>query len=182
VQTIASNEEMKQRLIKVMRKGLRMQTAFSGMNAPREAMRQIAQAMRGVLDLRPQIEYTHSCDNAELPQKVLTCLAQQEDAGQGCVFADLEDRLPEDAKFAVQNLLTKLKKQLPTIEFGSTCMTTGKHASTSLAHVFAWCTRSNAGSTLEPSRIQIAKAKIKILSSPHLAQQQCQQGHGGLST
>ena len=104
VQTIARDEEMKQRLIKVMRKGIRMQTAFSGMDAPREAMRQIAQGMRCAFDFRPQIEYTHSCDNAELPQKVLTWLAKEEDAGQSCVFSDLEDRLPDDAKFALQNL------------------------------------------------------------------------------
>lgn len=88
VQAIASNEEMKQRLIKVMRKGLQMQTAFSGMDAPREAMRQIAQAMRCVLDLRPQIiEWIYPFMWQRRVASDLTWLAQEEDAGQSCAQA-----------------------------------------------------------------------------------------------
>ena len=52
--------------------------------------------MRCVLDLRPQIEYTHSCDNAELPQKDLTWFAQQEDEGQSCAQAIKLDTLSPD--------------------------------------------------------------------------------------
>ena len=88
----------RQRLLWLFRMGLSVTTAYSGMDTPREALTQLAEAMRVKFDFWPQIEYVHSCDIAELPQKVLLWLAKEKDFGISCVFSDLEDRLPEDAK------------------------------------------------------------------------------------
>ena len=81
--------------------GWSVTSAYSGMDAPREALTQVAEAMRAEYNFWPQIEYVHSCDTAELPQKVLLWLAKEKDSGASCVFADLEDRLPQNAKSAL---------------------------------------------------------------------------------
>ena len=103
LQEVMTDESRRQRLLWLFRMGLSVTTAYSGMDAPREALTQLAEAMRVKFDFWPQIEYVHSCDIAELPQKVLLWLAKEKDFGISCVFSDLEDRLPEDAKSFLQS-------------------------------------------------------------------------------
>ena len=101
---VVADEERKRRLHQVFRQGLSVTSAYSGMDAPRECLTQVAEAMRIFCEFWPRIEYVHSCDIAELPQKVLRWIAENVDGGQSCVFSDLEDRLPEDAREHLQAL------------------------------------------------------------------------------
>ena len=101
---VVADEDRKRRLFQVFRQGLSVTSAYSGMDAPRECLTQVAEAMRIGYEFWPHIEFLHSCDIAELPQKVLLWLAMNVDSAQSCVFADLEDRLPEDARDHLQNL------------------------------------------------------------------------------
>lgn len=101
---VLSDPQRKDRLWAVLNRGLSVTSAYSGMDAPREALEQLAQSLRVDYLNWPQIRFVHSCDIASLPQYVLRWLSTHKDHGSSCVFADLEDRLPQDARATLESL------------------------------------------------------------------------------
>ena len=101
---VVADPERKMRLFDVMRKGLSVTTAYSGLDAPREVLLQVSHVLREKYNLWPQIDFIHACDIAPGPQAVLRQLAQNLNLNASCVFGDLEDRLPLETK----NILASL--------------------------------------------------------------------------
>ena len=106
---VVADPDRKVRLFDVMRKGLAVTTAYSGLDAPREVLAQLSHELSVKYSVWPQIDFVHSCDIAPGPQAVLVQLAQQLDLNASCVFADLEDRLPSDTKHFLDYLFPGCK-------------------------------------------------------------------------
>lgn len=104
IQQVVQDEERKKRLFAFLRRGVAVTSSYSGMDAPREILAQIAVAMRTSFNFWPQIRHIHSCDLAGHPQTILCWLAREVDSSQSCVFGNLEDRLPQEARNHLDSL------------------------------------------------------------------------------
>ena len=91
---IAEPAEQMCRLKRIMSCGLHVVSDY----APRECMTQLRRAFKQDHGLDVHLQFLRACDKAAIPQHVLLRLATEEDKGSSCVFADLEDRLPPDAR------------------------------------------------------------------------------------
>lgn len=76
---------------------------YSGFDCPREALRvgHIALRQHLQLDAMPAPRFLRSCDIDKLPQAALLHYAHVCDAGMSCLFADINDRLSDSARAAL---------------------------------------------------------------------------------
>ena len=102
---IAESAEQMCRLKRIMSCGLHVVRDNSGLDAPRECMTQLCRAFKQDHGLDVYLPFLRACDKAAIPQHVLLRLATEEDKGSCCVFADIEDRLPPDARDRLDSLM-----------------------------------------------------------------------------
>ena len=90
------------RMRELFRHGLDCNSDYSGYDCPRETLTQLFRAFTSAdffaCQHSPSLRFTRSCDNADLPLRVLLHWAQVVDGGDSCVNSDIEGCLTDDAK------------------------------------------------------------------------------------
>ena len=81
------------RLKKVLGRPVLVTSAYSGIDAPRESLCQLGRALQAEYGQDVTFQFCHATDKATGPQTVLRYLAEKVDAGESCVFSELEERL-----------------------------------------------------------------------------------------
>ena len=86
--------------MRLLRHGAIGVSDYSGLDAPKEAMRAVLPAIESITGVpkRPEIRWVRSCDWAALPQRVLCMLSGLETHSEACVFMDLKNRMPPNAQ------------------------------------------------------------------------------------
>ena len=105
--TVMQDPDRAHRVKQLLQGGVRVVSDYSGLDAPRECLTQLSKALQDDHGVTARFYFQRSCDHAALPQRVLTYLATEVDAGNSCVFADLEDRLTEDAREQLNTYMPK---------------------------------------------------------------------------
>lgn len=77
---------------------------YSGFDCPREAVRLGHLAVSREIGACPTPKYVRACDVGGLQQKILCEYANKFDAGESCVFQDINARLPEEARRVLDEL------------------------------------------------------------------------------
>ena len=95
------------RLQKLLARPVRVTSAYSGIDAPRESLYQLGQALQARYGQSLTLQFCHATDKAKAPQEVLMYLAKNVDGGASCVFSDLEDRLTSETREYLDSMMPK---------------------------------------------------------------------------
>ena len=98
----SASESAVNRMREFVAHGLQGNSDYSGYDCPREMLTQLFKAFTYsdyfACQHSPTLRFTRSCDNADLPLRVLRHLAQVNDRGESCVNTDIEGCLTQEAK------------------------------------------------------------------------------------
>ena len=102
---VTSDANAADRFLKLLRRPVEVTSAYSGLDAPRECLTQLSQALLNLHEQRIDLNFKSACDMDALPQAVLCHIATVIDGRCSCVFSDLEDRLTMDVRRELDQLM-----------------------------------------------------------------------------